>query len=118
MCECARCDDARVSLARSHENSRGSARPSCCRRARREIKRRHHMKLTTFALIAMLAAPLVASADDTKGSTTTTDKSKTTTKTTDTNSNVPTNKSGTDKKTSGKIAAADLQVMSEMHHVN
>jgi len=76
------------------------------------------MKLTTFALIAMLAAPLVASADDSKGSTTTTDKSKTTTKTTDTNSNVPTNKSGTDKKTAGKIGATDLQVMAQMHHVN
>lgn len=83
--------------------------------------------LTTFALAALLAAPLAASADTTKGSTTTSaDKTKATDKTNQNNSNVPTNKSGTDK-TAGtsttasskeKISAADLQVMAQMHHVN
>lgn len=58
------------------------------------------MKITTFALIALLAAPLVASADD-KGTTTTTDKAKT-----------------TEKTTTSKLADTDLQVMSQMHHVN
>jgi len=59
------------------------------------------MKITSFALIALLAAPLVASADDNKPSTTTTDKAK-----------------ATDKTTTSKLADADLQVMSQMHHVN
>jgi putative membrane protein len=82
------------------------------------------MKIMTFALVALLAAPIAASADTKTGSTTTTttDKSKTTDKTSDTNSNVPTNKTGTDKtatdKKSGKLADADLQVMAQMHHVN
>ena len=80
------------------------------------------MKIMTFALVALLAAPL-AFADTPKGTTTTTDKSKTTDKTSDTNSNVPSNKSGTDKtadksKAMGKIAASDLQVMAQMHAVN
>lgn len=84
-------------------------------------------KLTTLALAALLALPLAASADDTKGSTNTSaDKTKATEKTNQNNSNVPTNKSGTDK-TAGtsttasskeKISAADLQVMAQMHHVN
>ena len=84
-------------------------------------------KLTAFAIAALLAAPLIASADDTKGSTTTSsDKTKATDKTNQNNSNVPTNKSGTDK-TAGttsttaskeKISAGDLQVMAQMHHVN
>lgn len=83
-------------------------------------------KLTTLALAALLALPLAASADDTKGSTNTSaDKTKTTEKTNQNNSNVPTNKPGTDK-TAGtsttaskeKISAGDLQVMAQMHHVN
>jgi len=53
------------------------------------------MKITTIALVALLAAPLAASADD-KGTTTTTDKSK----------------------TSAKLAQSDLDVMSQLHHVN
>lgn len=69
------------------------------------------MKLTTFALMALLAAPLTASADTKPGTTTTTDK------TSDTNSNAPT-KSGTDKKSMGKIAQPDLQVMAQIHHVD
>jgi putative membrane protein len=75
------------------------------------------MKITTFALVALLAAPLAASADTKPGTTTTADKTKTTDKTSDTNSNVPTNKSPTDKSTA-KLAEGDLQVMAQMHHVN
>ena len=74
-------------------------------RAGPHVADRHGMKkLTTFALAALLALPLVASADDTKGSTTTT----TTT----------TQKKTTDKTASTKISDADLQVMAQMHHVN
>ena len=80
------------------------------------------MKIMTFALAALLAAPL-AFADTPKGTMTTTDKSKATDKTSDSNSNVPSNKSGTDKtadksKAMGKIAASDLQVMAQMHAVD
>ena len=70
-------------------------------------------KLTTLALSALLALPMIASADDTKGSTTTSgDKTK------------ATDKSNQDDKTSTtasskeKISAGDLQVMAQMHHVN
>ncbi len=83
------------------------------------------MKIKTIALIAALALPLAAWADDKPGSTTSSDKSKTTDRTSDTNSNVPSNKSGTDKtadrgKTTSKekLADMDLQVLAHVHHVN
>jgi len=73
------------------------------------------MKIMTFALVALLAAPLAAQADTKPGSTTTTtDKSKTTEKTSDTNSDVPSNK----PKSTAKLGQTDLQVMAQMHHVN
>lgn len=59
--------------------------------------------LTTLALSALLAAPMIASADT---------GSKTTTTTT------TTQKKATDKPASTKISDADLQVMAQMHHVN
>ncbi len=82
--------------------------------------------LSKIIMVALLAAPLAASADTTKGSTNTSaDKTKATEKTNQNNSNVPTNKSGTDKTASTstasskeKISDADLQVMAQMHHVN
>lgn len=78
------------------------------------------MKIKTIALIAALALPLAAWADDKPGSTTSSDKSKTT----DTNANAPSNKSGTDKTadkgkaTKEKLADMDLQVLAHVHHVN
>lgn len=75
-----------------------------------DVAQRHGMKkLITFALAALLAAPLAASADDTKGSThTSADKTKATDKT-----------AGTSTASSKeKISDADLQVMAQMHHVN
>jgi len=88
------------------------------------IEEESSMKIMTFALVALLAAPLAAQADTKPGSTTTTtDKSKTTDKTNDTNSNVPSNKSMTDKsadktKSTAKLGQTDMQVMAQMHHVN
>jgi putative membrane protein len=77
-----------------------------------------------LALIAALALPLAAQADTPKGTTTAGDKSKTTDRTNDNNSDVPSNKSGTDKtadkskSTKEKMAADDLQAMAMIHHVN
>ena len=74
-----------------------------------------------LALIAALALPLAAWADQPRGTTTPSDKSQTTDRTNDNNTNVPSNKSGTDKaQTSSKekLSDSDLQDMAFVHHVN
>jgi putative membrane protein len=74
-----------------------------------------------LALIAALALPLAAWADQPRGTTNTADKTQTTDRTNDNNTNVPSNKSGTDKAQASskeKLAESDLQAMAMIHQVN
>lgn len=72
-----------------------------------------------LALIAALAMPLAAWADQPRGTTTPSDTSKTTDRTNQNNTNVPSNKSGTDTMAGKqKLAEPDLQTLAYVHHVN
>ena len=63
-----------------------------------------------LALIAALALPLAAWADQPRGTTTPSDKSQTTDRTNENNTNVPSNKSGADKAQAGQSGIGQFEV--------